>query len=194
MREVYTAPFRAGVKAGAGGVTFCFRCQMTHILLPRDLPQDRDQMTVRLLALALLALSSVAAKQCQGEDLPSDAALRIGVKKRVPECATKASKGQQLSMHYRGYLYSSCEEFDSSYGRDEPFEFTLERLGATYVKFGQILSTRPDLVGPGVTGADYLFGLLMVTRSPECELPGHGLEHAQAVHMGEVEPHSDELS
>ncbi len=98
---------------------------MTHILLPRDLPQDRDQMTIRLLALALLALRSVAAKQCQGEDLPSDAALRIGVKKRVPECATKASKGQQLSMHYRGYLYSSCEEFDSSYGRDEPFEFTL---------------------------------------------------------------------
>lgn len=33
---------------------------------------------------------------------------------------------------------------------------------------------RSGLVGPGVTGADYLFGLLMVTRSPECELPGHG--------------------
>jgi ubiquinone biosynthesis protein len=26
----------------------------------------------------------------------------------------------------------------------------LERLGATYVKFGQILSTRPDLLGPGL--------------------------------------------
>lgn len=26
---------------------------------------------------------------------------------------------------------------------------TLERLGATFVKFGQILSTRPDLLGPG---------------------------------------------
>lgn len=33
---------------------------------------------------------------------------------------------------------------------------------------------RAGLVGPDVTGADYLFGLLMVTRSPECELPGHG--------------------
>lgn len=30
----------------------------------------------------------------------------------------------------------------------------LERLGATYVKFGQILSTRPDLLGPG-----YIAGL-----------------------------------
>jgi ubiquinone biosynthesis protein len=28
---------------------------------------------------------------------------------------------------------------------------TLERLGATFVKFGQILSTRPDLLGPGYT-------------------------------------------
>lgn len=33
---------------------------------------------------------------------------------------------------------------------------------------------RAGLVGPDVTGADYLFGLLMVTRSPECELLGHG--------------------
>lgn len=28
---------------------------------------------------------------------------------------------------------------------------TLERLGATFIKFGQILSTRPDLLGPGYT-------------------------------------------
>ncbi|MAC25380.1 MAG: hypothetical protein CMH59_02655 [Myxococcales bacterium] len=37
--------------------------------------------------------------------------------------------------------------------RGEVLADTLERLGATYVKFGQILSTRPDLVGPGVTDA-----------------------------------------
>ncbi len=30
---------------------------------------------------------------------------------------------------------------------------TLERLGATFVKFGQILSTRPDLLGPGYVEA-----------------------------------------
>lgn len=29
----------------------------------------------------------------------------------------------------------------------------LERLGATFVKFGQILSTRPDLIGPGYVSA-----------------------------------------
>lgn len=33
---------------------------------------------------------------------------------------------------------------------------------------------RAGLVGPDVTGADYLFGLPMVTRSPECALLGHG--------------------
>ncbi|MBX3251441.1 MAG: AarF/ABC1/UbiB kinase family protein [Myxococcales bacterium] len=35
--------------------------------------------------------------------------------------------------------------------RGEMLASTFQRLGATYVKFGQILSTRPDLVGPGIT-------------------------------------------
>ena len=30
---------------------------------------------------------------------------------------------------------------------------TLTRLGATFIKFGQILSTRPDLLGPGYIDA-----------------------------------------
>lgn len=33
--------------------------------------------------------------------------------------------------------------------RGEVMAKTLERLGATFIKFGQILSTRPDLLGPG---------------------------------------------
>ncbi len=37
--------------------------------------------------------------------------------------------------------------------RGEVLADMLQRLGATFVKFGQILSTRPDLVGPGITGA-----------------------------------------
>jgi ubiquinone biosynthesis protein len=36
--------------------------------------------------------------------------------------------------------------------RGEVLAGLLERLGATFVKFGQILSTRPDLLGPGYTG------------------------------------------
>lgn len=37
--------------------------------------------------------------------------------------------------------------------RGEVLATTFQRLGATYVKFGQILSTRPDLFGPGITDA-----------------------------------------
>ncbi len=37
--------------------------------------------------------------------------------------------------------------------RGEVLADMLQRLGATYVKFGQILSTRPDLLGPGITAA-----------------------------------------
>lgn len=35
--------------------------------------------------------------------------------------------------------------------RGERLAALMERLGATFVKFGQILSTRPDLLGPGYT-------------------------------------------
>ena len=35
--------------------------------------------------------------------------------------------------------------------RGEVLADTFQKLGATYVKFGQILSTRPDLFGPGIT-------------------------------------------
>ncbi len=37
--------------------------------------------------------------------------------------------------------------------RGEVAALALQRLGATFVKFGQILSTRPDLFGPGYTSA-----------------------------------------
>lgn len=37
--------------------------------------------------------------------------------------------------------------------RGEVLTKLLERLGATFIKFGQILSTRPDVLGPGYTGA-----------------------------------------
>ena len=82
---------------------------------------------MRITALiALLLLPGAWSKAGDGEDLPTDAPLRIGIKKRIPadECV-KAHKGQKLKMHYRGTLYADGEEFDSSYGRDEPFEFTL---------------------------------------------------------------------
>jgi len=77
------------------------------------------------------------------------------VKHRPDECEMKSQQGDLLSMHYDGflglqlsqhpqfthlqlsqlnkknlfigYLYSSCETFDSSRKRGQPFEFTLGR-------------------------------------------------------------------
>jgi FK506-binding protein 2 len=52
--------------------------------------------------------------------------LQIGVKKRIDPCPTeKTKKGDKLQMHYRGTLFGSDEEFDSSISRNQPFDFTL---------------------------------------------------------------------
>jgi len=76
--------------------------------------------------IALLGLvAGASAKACAGENLPSDAPLRIGTKFKPEDCAKKSKPGDKLSMHYTGKLYSDCSEFDSSVGRGEPFEFKL---------------------------------------------------------------------
>ena len=78
------------------------------------------------LALLLLLLAhSAESKKCDGSNLPKDAELRIGVKKRPESCERRSQPGDELSMHYVGTLYSDCSQFDSSRDRDEPFKFTL---------------------------------------------------------------------
>ncbi|CAG2102672.1 unnamed protein product [Medioppia subpectinata] len=51
--------------------------------------------------------------------------LQIGVKKRADNCDRKSSKGDILHIHYRGTLYETGAEFDSSYKRGQPLTFTL---------------------------------------------------------------------
>ncbi|KAG9509232.1 Peptidyl-prolyl cis-trans isomerase FKBP2, partial [Fragariocoptes setiger] len=51
--------------------------------------------------------------------------LQIGIKKRVNDCARKATKGDSLHIHYNGYLKANGEEFDNSYKRGQPVLFTL---------------------------------------------------------------------
>ncbi|KPM03597.1 peptidyl-prolyl cis-trans isomerase FKBP2-like protein [Sarcoptes scabiei] len=51
--------------------------------------------------------------------------LQIGVKKRVPNCEVRSSKGDLLHIHYRGTLHATGAEFDSSHKRGTPLKFTL---------------------------------------------------------------------
>ncbi|CEM02759.1 unnamed protein product [Vitrella brassicaformis CCMP3155] len=78
-----------------------------------------------LLTCAIFLLASLGA--ASKEDLPADAPLRIGVKHKVPEteCTVKSKSGDKLKMHYVGTLRKDGSEFDSSRGRNKPFEFTL---------------------------------------------------------------------
>jgi ubiquinone biosynthesis protein len=50
----------------------------------------------------------------------------------------------RLPLKYRIKKYDSIEEFDSS--MPIRLRLILEELGSTYIKFGQILSTREDLI------------------------------------------------
>ena len=70
-------------------------------------------------------MTSAFAKECEGEELPHDDKLRIGVMQRPDDCPRKSKRGDSLSMHYNGYLYSNCETFDSSIDRGTPFQFVL---------------------------------------------------------------------
>ncbi len=58
-------------------------------------------------------------------DLPHDSNLRIGVTHRPKHCAAKSKKGDFISIHYNGTLYTDGRLFDSSILREQPFVFQL---------------------------------------------------------------------
>eukprot|EP00037_Helgoeca_nana_P011296 m.101296 g.101296 ORF g.101296 m.101296 type:complete len:160 (+) comp20740_c1_seq1:155-634(+) len=88
--------------------------------------------TLGVVPFALLALlvthseafSNPDTAKRPGGNLPKDAKLRIGVIRRV-ECERKSQHGDEMSMHYTGWLRQNGVVFDSSVSRGDPFSFTL---------------------------------------------------------------------
>eukprot|EP00953_Heterococcus_sp_UTEX-ZZ885_P001876 1527-Heterococcus_DN1.PRE.3 len=76
------------------------------------------------LVACLLPLAAYG-KACEGEDLPPDAKIRIGIKHRPEDCSQKAKNGDRLRVHYEGKLYKDCAVFDSNKKGDTPFAFVL---------------------------------------------------------------------
>lgn len=76
-----------------------------------------------LLLFVLLALALIAdAKK------PKLKQLQIGVRYRPRECTRKSKRGDTLTVKYKGSLYESRLEFDSTedrFGETTPFKFTL---------------------------------------------------------------------
>ena len=54
-------------------------------------------------------------------DIPFD----LGIEDIVVGDGDEASSGKKVSVHYVGVAFSTGEEFDASWNRDQPFEFKL---------------------------------------------------------------------
>ncbi|WFD21033.1 hypothetical protein MCAP1_003288 [Malassezia caprae] len=80
------------------------------------MPLELEQ--VAALVVCLFALFALV----QAKQPPKD--LRIGIKSRPAQCDVRSRDGQELLMHYSGYLWDG-KKFDSSLDRNQPFSFTL---------------------------------------------------------------------
>ncbi|KAH9259772.1 hypothetical protein BASA81_002194 [Batrachochytrium salamandrivorans] len=71
--------------------------------------------------IACLALSGVVLGEGVKQDVDE---LKIDNTRQSP-CDSPSKSGDLLTVHYVGTLYSNGQEFDSSRGRGEPFQFTI---------------------------------------------------------------------
>jgi peptidylprolyl isomerase len=54
-----------------------------------------------------------------------DIPFELGIEDLVVGDGAEATKGAKVTVHYAGVAFSTGEEFDASWNRDQPFEFKL---------------------------------------------------------------------
>ena len=72
---------------------------------------------MRFLSVSIAALAAVATTVLADE-------VKVEVTRAV-ECDRKTKKGDKISVHYRGTLQDGGKEFDASYNRGTPLDFTV---------------------------------------------------------------------
>lgn len=75
---------------------------------------------MRFLAVSAAVLATVASTAL--------AENKVGIEiTRAVECERKSQKGDKISVHYRGTLQDGGTQFDASYDRGTPLDFTVGR-------------------------------------------------------------------
>lgn len=73
---------------------------------------------MHITVLALLAATGVTLAQVNNEHLKTEVLTSA-------ECTRKTQRGDTIQVHYRGTLEKDGSEFDASYNRGTPFEFSV---------------------------------------------------------------------
>ena len=71
--------------------------------------------------------TSLALERPQIEKPEGDIPFELGIDDLVVGDGDEATNGSKVAVHYAGVAFSSGEEFDASWNRDQPFRFTIGR-------------------------------------------------------------------
>jgi peptidylprolyl isomerase len=74
---------------------------------------------------ATLSDDVVSPERPQVDKPEGDIPFELGIEDLAVGEGAEATKGTKVSVHYVGVAFSSGEEFDASWNRDQPFEFKL---------------------------------------------------------------------
>lgn len=91
---------------------------------------------MRFLTISIAALATVATTVLAGE-------VKVEVTRDV-ECDRKTTKGDKISVHYRGTLQDGGKQFDASYDRGQPLDFVVGK-GQVIKGFVTSLADRESL-------------------------------------------------